>query len=139
MSVQQSLATGLIGLVIAGAGAVGVYNYTTSGCFLGSCSSKATASTSKTAQVGLSVAASESVESGDSCCPLGDGASKLKSVALDDAGESSDESQTCDHAASELTLVAGEIGAEEACGGDACETEKTPESTTIEAALPSDD
>ncbi len=77
MSVQQSLAAGLIGLVVAGAGAVGVYNFTTTGCFLGSCSTEKGADNGETAQVGLLVAGAESEKAVDACCPLGEGDSKL--------------------------------------------------------------
>ena len=139
MSVQQSLAAGLIGLVVAGAGGVGVYNFATTGCFLGSCSSETTADKGETAQVGLLVAGAESDEAGDSCCPLGDGASKLEAVALDTAGEACEGPESCAHPEGKLTLVAGEAGADACCGCGACGTEKAPEASTIEAALPSDD
>ncbi len=140
MSVQQSLAAGLIGLVVAGAGAVGVYNFTTTGCFLGSCSTEKGADNGETAQVGLLVAGAESEKAVDACCPLGEGDSKLETVALDETGEACEGSASCTHPEGALTLASGEVAAEDGCCGcGACGTEKAPEGAIIEAALPSDD
>lgn len=66
----QAVAAGLIGLVVAGAGAVGVYNFSTTGCFLGSCSSETSADTGETTNVGLLVSENATTTEGDSCCPL---------------------------------------------------------------------
>jgi hypothetical protein len=68
MSVSQGVVTGVIGLLVAGAGAVGVYNFTTTGCFMGSCSSGA----EEQSAAAIETAALTGVETveGDSCCPL---------------------------------------------------------------------
>ncbi|MFI4898430.1 MAG: hypothetical protein ACIARR_11465 [Phycisphaerales bacterium JB059] len=68
MSVSQGVVTGVIGLLVAGAGAVGVYNFTTTGCFMGSCSSEAGEQTAATVETAALVEG-ETPE-GDSCCPL---------------------------------------------------------------------
>jgi len=109
MSVQQSVTTGLIGLVIAGAGAVGIYNFSTSGCFLGSCSSGASASTGENAAVGLIVSGSETEAGVDSCCAVTD-ADKAEMVAVSgsEAVEAPACEGACEHASGEMVLAAGE-------------------------------
>jgi len=108
MSVQQSVTTGLIGLVIAGAGAVGIYNYTSSGCFLGSCSTGASADSGEAAAVGLPVSGLASEAGGDSCCAAKD-PTETQVVGLGVSEEAARDCEVaCEYASGEQTLAAGE-------------------------------
>ncbi len=140
MSTQSSLATGLISLVVAGAGAVGIYNISTGGALFGSCSSGANASTGESAPVGLNVAAMTTSDAGEtlgSCCAA-PGASAIEGGALIEAGLAPDAiAQTCAaHPLDGAALVAGEPSAEGGCcAADApgeCADEQVAETLVIE-------
>ena len=125
MSVTQGVVTGVIGLLVAGAGAVGVYNFTTTGCFLGSCSSEGGEQTAAAAIETAALTGAEATE-GDSCCPLTEASAPgaettlvaMETEAADSAGCCAEkDAEACDEA------EACEAGAEkaEACEkGDAC-------------------
>ncbi|MEZ6242162.1 MAG: hypothetical protein R3B57_03885 [Phycisphaerales bacterium] len=120
---MKSLAAGVIGVAVAGAMALGVYNLATTGCPLGTCSSEA-----KSGSATSSVALDEGAM--DSCC-MG-GASELTDVSLASdhcdmaAGCSADKMASCesDKVASNdpnaNVMLVGALGAETCDMAEGC-------------------
>ena len=141
MSSTQTIAAGLIGLVVAGAGAVGIYNYTTSGCFLGSCSSGG--ETSETNNVGLLVSETAATSEGDSCCPLTE--AKDSEIVLAAGSVEAGAAETCEKACEGMSKAECEKACDEGmkmteakdgcCGGIA----KAEDTAPTDAPIVSDD
>ena len=143
MSISQTIVAGLIGLVVAGAGAVGVYNFTTTGCFMGSCSSGPGQKTAQNAEqsnsVGLVVSenAAEAVTQGGSCCPLGEAGEAATTLVSDSVEGVADQACAADCA----TACAADATAEDAdgcCGCGACGIAKTDGEPETDAPAPGD-
>lgn len=117
---MKSIAAGVVGIAVAGALGLGVFNLATTGCPLGTCASE-TAEADANGAAALPVALEgETGEAKDSCCALGGEAEIV--MAADKAESCSMAAEGC----SEMAEACSEMAA--GCSEDkmaACEGEKT--------------